>query len=471
MTFNSLQYAAFLPIVFVIYWRVKRREQNVLLLAASYFFYGLFDWRFLGLLVISTLTDYTVGRVLENAEGDGKRKLIFVCSLIVNLGILGFFKYFDFFTRDGTKLLHHLGLDVSPPLIHILLPIGISFYTFHGISYSFDVFRKRINPTHDLLAFAVFVSFFPQLVAGPIGRAHLQLPQFEHDRIFPDRQRIQQALLLILQGLFKKVVIADALAQFVQTAFNSPKTTSAATLVMGAWAFAFQIYGDFSGYTDIARGSAWLLGMNLPENFNQPYLSRNITEFWRRWHISLSSWLRDYLYIPLGGNQGSPIATYRNLFLTMLIGGLWHGAAFTFVIWGGYHGVWLALERKFLPTQHNDYQRKWRWPGDAIRAFITFQIVCVGWVFFRANSLSDALHYFKGIADLRRGSVDTHFVALLVIAVLAVGLIDLVQRLTHDQAAIARWHPPIRGIAYATMLLSIIVFSGETPVPFIYFRF
>jgi alginate O-acetyltransferase complex protein AlgI len=471
VTFNSLQYAVFLPAVFLVYWRLRRREQNVLLLAASYLFYGLFDWRFLGLLLISTITDYTVGRVLERTTEDRRRLQVFVCSLVVNLGILGFFKYFDFFVTDGSKFLAHLGVHLAPPLLRIILPVGISFYTFHGISYSFDVYRKRIAPTHDLLAFAVFVAFFPQLVAGPIGRAHLQLPQFENDRVHPDRHRVQQALLMIIQGLFKKIVIADALAPFVNTAFTHPEANSSATLILGAWAFAFQIYGDFSGYTDIARGSAWLLGINLPENFNQPYLSRSITEFWRRWHISLSTWLRDYLYIPLGGNKGSPIATYRNLFLTMLIGGLWHGAAITFVVWGGWHGFLLAFERRFTPARDEDWQRKWRWPIDAIRAFVTFQLVCVGWVLFRATTISGAAHYFKGILKLHRGSVDPHFVLALACAVVAMGIIDLAQRIKLDQAAISTWRPLLRGSTYGFMLVAIILFSGETPVPFIYFRF
>jgi alginate O-acetyltransferase complex protein AlgI len=471
MTFNSLQYAAFLPVVLIIYWRLRRRGQNVLLLVASYLFYGAFDWRFLGLLMISTGTDYTVGRLLEITDAERRRKQIFACSLVVNLGILGFFKYWNFFTGEGTQFFHHLGLDISPPLLKILLPIGISFYTFHGMSYAFDVYRKHIRPTHNLLSFAVFVAFFPQLVAGPIGRAHLQLPQFERDRVRPDWPQTKRALLLILQGLFKKIAIADALSPFVSTAFGAPTTTGSASLLIGLYAFALEIYGDFSGYSDIARGSAFLLGIDLPENFNQPYLSRSITEFWRRWHISLSTWLRDYLYIPLGGNRDSRLATYRNLLLTMLIGGLWHGASMTFVVWGGLHGLFLVAERQLTNVAREDPDRPFNLRTDLLRALVTFHLVCLTWVFFRAPNFSVALHYLAGIVKLRPGPVDVNAVATLAFASIAVLLIDAAQHRTRDHAAILRWPPALRGTAYGAMLLPIIVFSGGTPVPFIYFRF
>lgn len=471
MTFNSLQYAAFLPVVLVIYWALNRRAQNWLLLVASYVFYGAFDYRFLGLLMISTITDYTVGRLLEVTEEDRKRKRIFFVSLLVNLGILGFFKYFNFFTSEGTQFLHHLGINLSPPVLRILLPVGISFYTFHGMSYTFDVFRRKITPTHSLLNFAVFVAFFPQLVAGPIGRAHLQLPQFERDRVRPDWPQVRRSLVLILMGLFKKVAIADALAPYVSTAFKSPDSTSWVGLLVGVWAFAFQIYGDFSGYSDIARGSAFLLGIDLPENFNQPYLSRNVTEFWRRWHISLSTWLRDYLYVPLGGNRGSELATYRNLMLTMLIGGLWHGAALTFVIWGGLHGLYLAGERRLTGAASEDYRRPWQLRTDLLPTFITFQLVCLAWVFFRAPSLTAAIHYLRDIAHLQPGTTDSNAVFTLLLAGAAMLFIDYVQQQTRDHVVFLRWAPTVRGLIYGAMVVPIIIFSGGTPVPFIYFRF
>ena len=449
----------------------RRRAQNWLLLAASYLFYGAFDWRFLGLLMISTATDYTVGRLLENTATDRRRRLIFSASLVVNLGILGFFKYWDFFSGEGTRFLHHLGLNASPPVIHILLPIGISFYTFHGMSYTFDVYRRQIKPTHSLLSFAVFVAFFPQLVAGPIGRAHLQLPQFERDRVRPDRSQVRRAVFLILLGLFKKVAIADALSPYVGTAFGSAKSAGWVSLLIGVYAFALEIYGDFSGYSDIARGSAFLLGIDLPENFNQPYLSRSITEFWRRWHISLSTWLRDYLYVPLGGNRGSELTTYRNLMLTMLIGGLWHGAAMTFVVWGGLHGLYLAAERRFTKASFEDVNRPFALRTDLVRTIVTFHLVCLAWVFFRASSFTLAFHYLAGIATLRSGPVDKNALTTLLLAGAAMFIIDSAQRRARDHAAMLEWAPALRGLAYGAMVLGIIIFSGGTPVPFIYFRF
>ncbi len=471
MTFNSLQYALFLPLVLAAYWMLGRRAQNVLLLVASYVFYGAFDWRFLGLLMLSTLTDFVVGRVLEGTDDERRRKRIFLVSLAVNLGILGFFKYFDFFLTDGARLLDQLGIDVSPPVLRILLPVGISFYTFHGISYAFDVYRRKIEPTRSLLDFAVFVAFFPQLVAGPIGRAHLQLPQFGRERTRPDGPEIRRAAVLILLGLFKKVAIADMLAPYVNDAFASPETTSSLGLLVGVWAFAFQIYGDFSGYSDIARGSSSLLGISLPENFNQPYLSRSVTEFWRRWHISLSNWLRDYLYIPLGGNRGSGLLTYRNLLLTMLIGGLWHGAALTFVVWGGLHGLYLAGERRFTRVVDEDAWRPWSLRRDLVRTVVTFQLVCLAWVFFRADSISGALGYLGGIARLQGGVTDRGAVVLVALAAAAVLLLDSAQHRARDHTPMLRWNPALRGVAYGLMIVPIVVFSGGTPVPFIYFNF
>jgi alginate O-acetyltransferase complex protein AlgI len=471
VTFNSLQYAVFLPVVLLIYWRLNRRSQNWLLLGASYLFYGAFDYRFLGLLIISTLTDYTVGRVLERTEDARRRKQAFFMSLAVNLGILGFFKYWDFFTGEATRLVHHLGLSLSPPVLHILLPVGISFYTFHGMSYTFDVYRKKIEPTHSLLSFAVFVAFFPQLVAGPIGRAHLQLPQFERDRTPPDWERIKRAVFLILQGLFKKIAIADALAPYVATAFNSPNTTGSITLIMGMFAFSLQIYGDFSGYSDIARGSAWLLGIDLPENFNQPYLSRSTTEMWRRWHISLSNWLRDYLYIPLGGNHGSELATQRNLMLTMLIGGLWHGAAMTFVVWGGIHGCLLVFERRFTHAHELDPYRPYKMSTDVVPTIITFTFWSLALMVFRSANFSDALHYLKGMVAFRSGPIDANEVVTFAFAIIALLLIDGAQRRTRDHTTVVNWAPAAKGATYGVMLLTILIFSGGTPVPFIYFRF
>jgi alginate O-acetyltransferase complex protein AlgI len=471
VTFNSLQYAAFLPIVYLLYWQLKRRGQNWLLLVASYIFYGAFDWRFLGLLMISTATDFTVGRLLKTTEDERRRKRVFACSLIVNLGILGFFKYWDFFNSEATQFVHHFGINLSPSVIHILLPVGISFYTFHGMSYTFDVYRRKIQATDDLLAFAVFVAFFPQLVAGPIGRAHLQLPQFERDRVHPDWEQMKKGFLLILLGLFKKIAIADALAPYVTKTFNAPTTSSSATLIMGMFAFSLEIYGDFSGYSDIARGSAWLLGIDLPENFNQPYLSRSMTEMWRRWHISLSNWLRDYLYIPLGGNQGTEFATQRNLMITMLLGGLWHGAAMTFVVFGGIQGCFLVFERNFTHAHELDANRPYVMRTDLLPTIATFTAWSLALVVFRSANFSDALHFVRGMVSFRGGPIDGNEVVTMAFAAVALFIVDVAQRQARDHTTLLNWAPAVRGATYGVMLLTIVTFSGGTPVPFYYFRF
>ena len=472
MVFNSLEYAVFFPTVLVAYWLLRRRKpQNALLLIASYVFYGAWDARFLTLMMFSTITDFTVGRWLESTEDDRRRKRIFLISLFVNLGILGFFKYFNFFIDSTAGLLANLGLQPNLPTLRILLPVGISFYTFHGISYTFDVYRRQIRATNNLLDFACFIAFFPQLVAGPIGRAHIQLPQFEHERARPTAQGLRSAFFLILLGLFKKVAIADALSPYVDQAFRGSSRAGAVSLLIGMYAFALQIYGDFSGYTDIARGSARLLGIELIRNFEQPYLSRNVTEFWRRWHISLSTWLRDYLYVSLGGNRGSRLRTYRNIMLTMLLGGLWHGAAWTFVVWGGLHGLFLIAHRAFGRPQRYDAEAESVRMRDALPILATFHLVCVAWIFFRANSLQQAVTYITGIITLRGGAINVNAAALLLASAAAMLIIDVLQRNRHTETPVLDWGPVARGVAYAVMVVAILIFSGGTPVPFIYFQF
>ena len=466
MVFNSLQYAVFLPLVLAVYWRAGRRRQNVLVLVASYAFYAMWDWRFLPLMLLSTTTDFTVGRLLEQTDDDRRRTRIFLLSLVVNLGVLGFFKYANFFVDSGAASLRAIGIDVDSPTWQILLPVGISFYTFHGISYTFDVYRREIRASHSPLDFAVFVAFFPQLVAGPIGRAQLQLPQFQRERTRPDLDGVRSAALLILLGLFKKVAIADALAPYVNDAFRGG--AGWVTLLVGVYAFALQIYGDFSGYSDMARGSARLLGIELPSNFEQPYLSRNITDFWQRWHISLSTWLRDYLYVPLGGNRRGRRRTYINLLLTMLLGGLWHGAAWTFVAWGAIHGGLLAHHRWWQVRHPATNPAPW---ARALATVATFHAVCLAWVFFRAPSIGDALRYLKGILTLRPGPVDRDALLVLACASVAALVIDVAQRRAREHEVVLRWPAAVRGVTYATFGVAILLFSGGAPVPFIYFQF
>ena len=474
MVFNSLQFLVFFPLVFVIYWQLKRRGQNILLLAASWFFYAMWDWRFLGLMLLTTGVDFAVGRYLAMEEDDRKRKRAFGLSLCLNLAVLGFFKYFDFFIGSAADLLRAVGLDASEPTLRILLPVGISFYTFHGISYTFDVYRRDIQPAKDLLDFAVFVAFFPQLVAGPIGRAHIQLPQFENDRSPLRADQVKSGLALILLGLFKKVAIADALAPFVDETFTNAASSSWLVLLAGAYAFALQIYGDFAGYSDVARGSSRLLGIELPLNFEQPYLSRNPTVFWRTWHISLSNWLRDDLYIPLGGNSGARSKTYRNLMLTMLIGGLWHGAAWTFVVWGGLHGLYLCVHRYYQERTdtvgaHNRPGR-FTW-GDVIPAIICFQFVCFAWIFFRAQNFTEAFEGIKGIFTFQGGAVIAGFVPLLAVVAAISLAIDLAQRNRGTHTPMLALRPAAQGLLYGGFVLAIILFSGGEAVPFIYFQF
>lgn len=471
MAFNSVQYAALLAGVLAVYWRLGHRAQNVLLLVTSYFFYATFDWRFLGLMWISTMTDFTVGRVLARTEDDRKRKRAFVVSLVVNLGILGLFKYFNFFIDGAERVLSSVGLNPGTPVLSVLLPVGISFYTFHGISYAFDVYRRHIEPTRDLLSFAVFVAFFPQLVAGPIGRAHIQLPQIEHPRQRPTAREAVSGLWLILLGLFKKVAIADALAPFVNDAFNTSRTAGWVTLVIGMYGFALQIYGDFSGYSDIARGSARLLGVELPVNFDHPYFSHNITEFWRRWHISLSNWLRDYLYVPLGGNRGSRVATYRNLLITMVLGGLWHGAAFTFLAWGAIHGLLLAGHRWYTERRPAGAAIIRTPLRSAAQRFATFTVVAAVFILFRAETFGAAVTYVTRIVTLRPGAVSGDALAMLLLAAVALLLIDVPQYLKQDHSDMIDWEPLRRGALVGSMVLAIVVFSGAPPVPFIYFQF
>jgi alginate O-acetyltransferase complex protein AlgI len=506
VTFNSLQYAAFLPAVLLVYWNLQRRGQNLLLLAASYLFYSFWDWRFLGLLMLSTSVDFVTGRVLARTHDGQHRRWVLSVSIVTNLAILGFFKYFNFFIDSGERLLGKLGLEWSAPMLHIALPVGISFYTFHGMSYTIDLFRRRIEPATSIVDFAAFVSFFPQLVAGPIGRADFQLPQFERERTRPDGERVMGGLALILLGLFKKVAIADAVAPVATATFTNPDGYGWPMLMVGAYAFALQIYGDFSGYTDMARGSARLLGFELPPNFEQPYLSRNIAEFWRTWHISLSSWLRDYLYVPLGGNRGSARATYRNLFLVMLIGGLWHGAAWTFVAWGALHGSLLAAHKWW-----SDRRRLRRRPGtplapsqvqddlpsmereargrilvadpipaaeparivpDWVLRVATFHAVLAFWVFFRAPSIGDAFSYLGNIARLHSTTgLNWDDIFVVAVAMTLTLLIDIGQRQARDDKVLLRMPPMARGVAVGVIVLGILLFSGGTPVPFIYFQF
>lgn len=403
MLFNSLDFAIFLPIVFLLYWFVFNRNlkaQNIFLVIVSYVFYGWWDWRFLGLILFSTMVDYTLGNAMRKGKTESYRKRLLWISLIVNLGLLGFFKYFNFFVDNFTTAFKFFGYTISESNLNIILPVGISFYTFQTLSYTIDVYRNKLEPYKDFFGFAAFVSFFPQLVAGPIERATNLLPQFSKTRNFNYDSAIK-GMQQILWGLFKKVVIADNCALFVNDIFNNYSDYNASTLVLGAVLFAFQIYGDFSGYSDIAIGTAKLFGFNLMQNFSVPYFSRNIAEFWRRWHISLSTWFRDYLYIPLGGSRVGKLVSIRNVFVIFIVSGFWHGANWTFVIWGFLNALY------FLPLMLSNNNRKYLDTvaynsvlpsvGEMVSMLITFGITTFAWIFFRAENLTHALDYIYGI--------------------------------------------------------------------------
>jgi len=473
VTFNSVSFFAFLAIVFTLHWSVPVRARNVVLVVASYVFYGWWDWRFLGLLAVSTLVDFVVGQQLHRRTDERVRKQLLGLSLAVNLGLLFVFKYFDFFVDSAVDALAQLGLDATGPTLQIILPVGISFYTFQTISYSFDVYRRRVEPTNDIVDFALYVAYFPQLVAGPIERASRLLPliQRPEHRTAPDRERWVRALSLVLTGLFKKVVLADGVATFVTTVFDSPDDYSAISVAAAVVGFAIQLYGDFSGYSDIARGVSELFGIELMVNFRQPYLSRNITEFWRRWHISLSDWLREYVYIPFGGNRGSHLATYRNLLLTMLLGGAWHGASWNFVIWGLLHGVALAVHRLLRGGRTPTPELHW---SEIPSILLTFAVWCVSMVFFRAATLDDAMSVFAGLGRIGSGAVALDGIATVAVLGAMTMALDLAERYRslHPDLTPADVAAPLRtGLIAGAMMVAIVVFSGGTPTPFIYFQF
>ncbi|TXE10222.1 MBOAT family O-acyltransferase [Algoriphagus aquimarinus] len=484
MLFNSLDFAVFLPIVFVLYWFVFKksiRSQNFLIVIASYFFYGWWDWRFLALIAFSTLVDFIVGKQLDKAEDRHLRKSLLVLSILVNIGLLGFFKYYNFFLDNFITAFTFMGMPIKANSLNIILPVGISFYTFQTMSYSIDVYRRKLRATTDLVAFSAFVSFFPQLVAGPIERASNLLPQFFERRKF-DYLQAKDGLRQVLWGLFKKLVIADNCAEFANTIFNNSTEYGGSTLVLGAVFFTFQIYGDFSGYSDIAIGTSRLFGFNLMQNFAFPYFSRDIAEFWRRWHISLSTWFRDYLYIPLGGSKGSKVQQIRNIFIIFLVSGFWHGANWTFIVWGALNAIYFiplllfGTNRKNLETVAMDKRRP------SLREFSsilgTFALTVFSWIFFRAESMSHAMSYISGIftAQLFQVPDFSVFPGALTILILIFGFLVVEWKGRFGQYAISRMQAmpskAHRWSIYFLIILIIDIFGNTSEeIEFIYFNF
>ena len=478
MLFNSVSFAIFLPIVFLLYWFVTNKNlkaQNILLLVASYFFYACWDWRFLFLLIFSTLLDYYTGIKMAEAGTRQHKKFWFWLSIVINLGFLGIFKYFNFFADSFAEALSLLGLQANFWTLQVILPVGISFYTFHGLSYVIDIYHDKIKPERNFIQYGVFVSFFPLLVAGPIERATHLLPQIQTTRHF-DYHKAVDGLRQILWGLFKKIVIADNCAVYADMIFNNSEDYSGTTLMLGAVLFAFQIYGDFSGYSDIALGTARLFGIDLLRNFAYPYFSRDIAEFWRRWHISLSTWFRDYLYIPLGGSKGGTWMKVRNTFIIFLVSGFWHGANWTFIAWGALNALYfmpLLLSNRNRANLDIVGQGK-IFPSfrEALAVLITFALTVFAWIFFRAESLSHAFSYISGMFSGDLFSIPK--VNALVVLIL-IGIFMLVEWIGREYPyAIAhigfKWPRVVRWGFYYLIITAIFVFGGKEQ-EFIYFQF
>ena len=481
MFFNSLDFATFLPIVFLLYWFVVQKNlklQNALIVFSSYVFYGWWDWRFLSLILFSTIVDYTVGQKLRSEEKEFKRKILLWTSIVVNLGFLGFFKYYNFFLDNFVDAFSLFGMKINANSLNIILPVGISFYTFQTLSYTIDVYRKKLEPTQDFVAFSAFVCFFPQLVAGPIERATTLLPQFYKKRTF-EYSKAVDGMRQILWGLFKKVVIADNCAEYANQIFNNSVDMNGSTLVLGAIFFTFQIYGDFSGYSDIAIGTSRLFGFNLKQNFAFPYFSRDIAEFWRRWHISLSTWFRDYLYIPLGGSRGSTKTKIRNTFVIFLVSGFWHGANWTFIIWGALNALYfiplllsnsnrnnlnVVAEGKLLPSLR-----------ELIAMLYTFLLTVFAWIFFRAENINHAFSYIRGVFSSSIISMpEFNGMRNALITLCLIGGFLVVEWLgRNDKFALEKILSNIklvRVVLYIILITSLFLFATN-PQDFIYFQF
>ena len=476
MLFNTLDFAFFLPIVFAIYWWFlgnRLQAQNVFLIIASYVFYGWWDWRFLFLIAFSSIVDFSIGQLLFRAKREIYRKLWLFLSISINLGILGFFKYYNFFVDTFVNAFTLLGNPIQATTLYIILPVGISFYTFQTLSYTIDIYRNKIQPTKDVVAFFAFVSFFPQLVAGPIERASNLLPQFFKQRTF-QYEEAKNGMRQILWGLFKKIVIADNCALFVDQIFSNYTEVSNGALVFGAVFFAFQIYGDFSGYSDIAIGTAKLFDFKLMRNFAYPYFSRDIAEFWRRWHISLSSWFKDYLYIPLGGSRRGVWYRIRNTAIIFVVSGFWHGANWTFIVWGALNALYflplllrqsnrrylnIVAQDRFLPSTK-----------EVVQILKTFSLTCFAWIFFRSESVTHAFSYIGHMFDWNAFPTDVRYYYILPLLLLLI-VIEWIQRHRLHPLQIDQLSPVKRFAVYNLLTLGIIYLNFNSGASFIYFQF
>ncbi|WP_349664667.1 MBOAT family protein [Cellulophaga lytica] len=484
MLFNSIDFVIFFPIVFILYWVFAKnlKGRNIFILIASYCFYGWWDWRFLSLIIISSLVDFYVGKKLGEEDNLKKRKYLLCLSLVVNLGFLVYFKYFNFFIDSFNSAFTLFGKELEISTLNIILPVGISFYTFQTLSYSIDVYRRKLEPTKNIISFFAFVAFFPQLVAGPIERASHLLPQFDKTYSF-DYKRVKSGFQLMLWGFIKKMVIADRLALLVNEVFNNTQDYSGTDFAIATVFFTFQIYCDFSGYSDIAIGLSRAMGFDLMRNFDSPYFSKSITEFWRRWHISLSTWFRDYVYIPLGGSRKGNYRTYLNLFLVFLISGLWHGAAITFVIWGAIHGLIIVLEKATIKIRVKIYRTlgidKDIFSNRIIFGSITFLIVSFAWVFFRANNLADAtlvinnILSFRGGTDVTKLGLSTFNFYFAVASIVALISIEFINKHTSIISFFNKQNIAFRWSGYLAAIFLVLfygIYGGDSP-EFLYFKF
>jgi D-alanyl-lipoteichoic acid acyltransferase DltB (MBOAT superfamily) len=469
MLFNSIDFAIFLPIVFILYWFVTDKNlklQNLLILTASYVFYGWWDWRFLSLIAFSTIVDYSVGLKLKNEENQKKRKILLWISIIVNLGFLGLFKYYNFFLDSFISAFLFFGSEIKVNSLNIILPVGISFYTFQTLSYSIDVYKRELEPTRDFIAFSAFVSFFPQLVAGPIERAANLLPQFYKKRTFI-YDVFSDGVKLIIIGFFMKLLVADRASIYVNAVFNNVSNHNGLTFIAATILFAFQIYGDFAGYSLIAIGTAKLFGFSLMTNFIRPYFSRSVGEFWKRWHISLSTWFRDYLYIPLGGNRVSYPRWLFNTMFTFVISGLWHGANWTFVIWGALNGFYLIIESVIFKNKKRNI----------ISVITTFILICFSWIFFRANNTHDAIYIIKSIATnpgtlYIPGGDDVIAPVYSVIAIFILFVVEMKKEYLNDLFTLSKnKYTFIRWSYYSAIIFFILYIGVFDSSQFIYFQF
>ena len=475
MIFNSFEFIIFFVVFLFLYFGVlkDRTHRIILCLIGSYLFYGWWDWRFLSLILFSTVVDYSIGRSIFRSDSPGKKKNLVFLSLLANLGLLAIFKYFNFFIDSFQNITTLMGFSFSVYTLNIILPVGISFYTFQTLSYTLDIYRGKLKPENNFLIYSTYVAFFPQLVAGPIVRAGDLLPQFQKEHTF-DSRRFISGMGLILLGFFKKVAVADTVAIIVDRGFENPELFPTINIIIFVLLYAVQIYGDFSGYSDIAIGIARILGYDFPVNFRFPYFARDFSDFWKRWHISLSSWLRDYLYISLGGNRKGKFNTQRNLMLTMLLGGLWHGASWTFVFWGFLHGLYLVLQRVLAPV--NDFLAKIMFKKLHIffNIVLTFSLVCLAWIFFRAQTFGDAFYIIGKILSFEEMGLSYIRYKFDIIRVLPPVFALFAGELFHQKYPVDELilqKPVFRYIAFSAIIWMILLFGSFSHNQFIYFQF